>query len=69
MQRGERQLQLGFHAGDPHDSEVHGVANGVLHQSGLADAGLASDDEDRTLSAEHRTECGIQFLAFVGTSP
>ena len=48
---------------------VAGVARRVLKQRGLADARLASDDEDRTLPAEHRTECGIQLVALAGTSP
>jgi hypothetical protein len=59
VQRGERQLELGLHSRQPHDSKVAGVVCGVVKQRGFADSGLASDHQDDTLPVEHGAESEI----------
>jgi hypothetical protein len=45
MERGERQLTLGLDPSAPQDSKVARPGHGLIEQSGLADSGLATEDQ------------------------
>jgi hypothetical protein len=53
MQPGERQLHLGFDAGDVGDAKPGSPASGVAKKGSLPDTGLTTDDEDRALPPTH----------------
>jgi hypothetical protein len=53
MQPGERQLHLGFDAGDVGDAKPGSPASGVAKKGSLSDTGLTTDDEDRALPPTH----------------
>src|ERR1700730_992792 len=53
MERGERQLHLGFDAGNVGDSKAGSLLSRVAKQGCLSDAALTTDDEDRALPPTH----------------
>ena len=53
MQPGERQLHLGFDAGDVGDAKPGSPASGVAKKGSLPDTRLTTDDEDRALPPTH----------------
>ncbi len=69
MQPGERQLHLGFDAGDVGDSESESLASSVAKEGSLSDTGLTTDDQDRALPPTHVLQQPIQRLALAGPAP
>jgi 3-oxoacyl-[acyl-carrier protein] reductase len=69
VQRRERQLQLGLHAGELSDATARGLPRAVVQQRGLADPGLTTDDQHRALAATHPVKQTIECLALAGTPP
>src|SRR5260370_40122398 len=69
MQPGERQLHLGFDAGDVGDSESGSLASSVAEEGRLSDTGLTTDDQDRALPPTHVLQQPIQRLALAGPAP
>jgi len=53
MQPGERQLHLGFDAGNMGDAKSGSLASRVAKEGRLSDTGLTTDDEDRALPPTH----------------
>lgn len=67
MEAGVRQLGLGLDTGDLGDPELgEGSLGRVPQQRGLADAGLAADDECGTLSGPHTLAEAVEFAKFGG---
>jgi hypothetical protein len=60
MERSERQLHLGFHAGGEDDTAVRAGRRDVLEQRRLADAGFAAQDQRPTPVGPHVCEQGFQ---------
>jgi hypothetical protein len=69
VQRRERQLHLRFHAFDLRHPAASGLAGAVAQQRGLADPGLAPDDEHRAPAAADTVQQPVESLALAGTSP
>jgi hypothetical protein len=67
MHRSERHLHLGLDAGDPRDPEGGRLSRTVTEERRLADAGVASEHEDRALAAADVVQHPIEPLALVGT--
>ena len=68
MQPGERELHLGLHARGARDVEARGALRGVLQQRGLADAGLAAQDQDRALARSYACQLPVQHLALAAAA-
>ena len=63
VQRRQRQLQLGLHAGELSDPTAGGLARAVVQQRGLTDAGLTADDQHGALAAAHTVQKVVEYLA------
>src|ERR671934_181118 len=66
MDSGERQLHLRLRAGDLRHTKSRGAASGVAEQRSLADARLASDDQDGALIFARVCEEAVERFALAG---
>jgi hypothetical protein len=67
MEPGEGELHLGLDSGDPGDAEARCMTSAMVQERGLADAGLAADDEDRALAAADLPQDAVERVALVGS--
>ena len=63
VQRRERQLHLGFHAGDPNEATARRLARAVAQQCRLADPRLAPEDQRFALAASGTLQHAVEGLA------
>jgi hypothetical protein len=68
MDRGERQLHLGFDTNDPGDPETGRLPGAVVQQSRLSGPRLAADDQDRTLPAADVAQQLVEQLTLPGST-
>ena len=64
VQTSEGQLHLGLDARCPGDAASLGLVGQVVEQSGLADAGLATNDEDLAVAGTHAGSDVVQASTF-----
>lgn len=63
MHRGERQLHLPLHSRNLRDPEPRGLPGGVAQERRLADAGLATNDQDGALATAYVRQQAVEHLA------
>src|SRR5690242_20422353 len=63
VQTGERELHLRLHARRPSDPASRGGLRQMPQQGGLADAGLAAQDEHPALARAHSDDESIEYVA------
>ena len=69
MQAGERKLHLGLDPRGPRDATFRPARGEVLEQRGLADARLATQDEDSAMAREDVVDHLIEGLALAPPTP
>ena len=69
MQAGERKLHLGLDPRGTRDSTFRPARGEVLEQCGLADARLATQDEDSAMAREDVVDHLIESLALAPPTP
>ena len=68
MQTRERELHLGLHSCRTYDATPRGTLDERREQCGLADPGLAADDQHRALPGAHGRHQAIERLALAATA-
>ena len=66
MHSRERQLHLGLDSDDPGDSKSGRLPSAIVQERRLADARLATDDENCTLPAAHVRHQPVEHLTLAG---
>ena len=66
MDPSERQLHLRLNARELRDSVAGRLTGGVAQQRGLADAGLAADDQDLALASANPRQQPVEQFALAG---